>query len=50
MALACSQAPDGKGHWTMQLLADQLVVLGLVDKVSDETVRRVLKNKTSSRG
>jgi len=50
VALACSQAPDGKSHWTMQLLADQLVVLGLVDKVSDETVRRVLKNKTSSRG
>jgi transposase len=50
VALACSQAPEGRGHWTMQMLADQLVVLGLVDKVSDETVRRVLKNGRSSHG
>lgn len=50
VALACSEAPDGRGHWTMQLLADKLVVLGLVDSVSDETVRRVLKNRRSSRG
>lgn len=50
VALACSDAPPGKDHWTMQMLADQLVVLGLVDSVSDETVRRVLKNRRSSRG
>lgn len=50
VALACSQAPEGKGSWTMQMLADQLVVLGVVDKVSDDTVRRVLKNRRSSRG
>jgi transposase len=50
VALACSGAPEGKAHWTMQLLADQLVVLGLVDSISDETVRRVLKNRRSSRG
>lgn len=50
VALACSQPPTDRGHWTMQLLADQLVVLGVVDTVSDETVRRVLKNRKSSRG
>jgi len=50
VALACSQAPEGRSHWTMQLLADQLVTLGLVDGVSDDTVRRVLKNRRSSRG
>lgn len=50
VALACSEAPEGKDHWTMQLLADRLVVLGLVDSISDETVRRVLNNRRSSRG
>ena len=50
VAIACTQAPDGHGHWTMQLLADKLVALNVVDSVSDETVRRVLKNRRSSRG
>jgi transposase len=43
VALACSQPPEGREHWTMQLLADRLVELGVVDSISDETVRRVLK-------
>ncbi|MBX3656788.1 MAG: IS630 family transposase, partial [Ramlibacter sp.] len=43
IAEACSKPPDGQAHWTMQLLADRLVELRLVDSVSDETVRRVLK-------
>ena len=47
VALACSDAPDGLERWTMQLLADQLVELSVIDEpVSDETVRRTLK-KTS---
>lgn len=50
VALACSAPPEGRAHWAMQLLADQIVTLGLVDSVSDETVRRVLKNKRSSPG
>ena len=50
VAIACSQAPEGRGSWTMQLLADQLVTLGVIDTVSDETVRRVPKNRRSSRG
>ena len=50
VALACTDPPEGKAHWTMQLLADQLVSLGLTDSISDETVRRVLKNRGSSRG
>jgi hypothetical protein len=48
--LACSDPPRGRCHWTLQLLADELVVLGLVDKVSTETVRQALKKTTSSRG
>jgi transposase len=50
VALACSEPPDGRDCWTMQLLADRLVALEVVDSVSDETVRRTLKKTRSSRG
>ena len=50
VALACSQAPEGRSRWTMQLLADRLVELAVVDAISDETVRRALKKTRSSRG
>ncbi len=50
IALACSAPPDGRKRWTMQLLADKLVELAVVDAVSDETVRRVLQKTRSSRG
>jgi transposase len=50
IALACSAPPDGRKEWTMKLLADRLVELEVVDTVSDETVRRVLKKTNSSRG
>jgi hypothetical protein len=48
--VACSDPPQGRCHWTLRLLADELVVLGLVDAVSTETVRRALKKTTSSPG
>ena len=48
--LACSEPPKGRCHWTLQLLADELVVLGLVDRIGIETVRLALKKTTSSRG
>ena len=50
IALACSAPPDERTTWTMQLLADRLVRLGVVDALSDETVRRTLKKTCSSRG
>ena len=50
MALACSPPPDGRKRWTMQLLADELIELEVVDAVSDETVRRTLQKTRSSRG
>jgi transposase len=50
VTLACSAPPAGQGRWTLQLLADQLVVLQVVDAISDETVRRTLKKTRSSRG
>jgi transposase len=46
VALACSTPPEGQAVWSMWLLADELVALGLVESISDETVRRTLK-KTS---
>lgn len=50
VALACSSPPDGRATWTLQLLADRLVELDVVDSVSYETVRRTLKKTSSSRG
>ena len=41
--LACSDPPEGRCHWTLSLLADELVALGLVGSVSTETVRQALK-------
>ena len=43
VATACSAAPEGRTRWTMQLLAEQLMSLGIVDSISDETVRQTLK-------
>jgi hypothetical protein len=48
--LACSDPPRGRCHWTLQLLADELVVLGLLKTVSVETVRQALKKTTLSLG
>jgi transposase len=48
--LACSDPPQGRCRWTLHLLADELVVLGLVESISTETVRQALKKTTSSRG
>src|SRR5262249_57663055 len=49
IALACSRPPQGRAGWTLQLLADQLVALEVVEAVSDETVRRTLKKTNLSR-
>jgi transposase len=51
VALACSDAPGERETWTMQLLADRLVELHVIDEpISDETVRRTLKKMNSSPG
>jgi transposase len=50
VALSCSEPPTGKAKWSMRLLAERLVELRVVEAVSDETVRRVLKKTRSSRG
>ena len=43
VALACSTPPEGRTRWTLRLLADRLVELQVVDRVSYETVRQALK-------
>ena len=48
--LACSTPPEGCAKWSMQLLADQLVTLDIVEEICGETVRKVLKKTNSSRG
>jgi transposase len=50
VALACTAPPGERETWTMRLLAERLVALGVVDRISDETVRRALKKTTSSPG
>ncbi len=49
-ALACSNPPAGRGRWTLQLLAWRLVELGIVDSISTEPIRKVLKKATSNPG
>jgi transposase len=51
VALTCSESPEGRERWSMQLLADRLVQLQIIQQpISDETVRRTLKKMTSSPG
>ena len=50
IAVACSQAPEGRARWSLRLLADKAVELQLCDSLSHETVRHILKKTNSSRG
>ena len=50
IALHCSPPPDGQQRWTVELLTEHFVALGVSPPVSDETVRRSLKQTASSRG
>jgi putative transposase len=50
VAVTCSTAPEGRERWTLRLLADQAVELGLAAALSHETVRQVLKKTNSNRG
>jgi Homeodomain-like domain len=42
-ALACSAPPEGRARWTLRLLEDKVVELGIVERASDNTIGRVLK-------
>ncbi len=48
--IACSEAPKGCARWTLHLIADKLVQLNVVDSISHESVRSLLKKTNSSPG
>ena len=48
IALACSKPPKGRVRWTLRLLENKVVELGIVDRASDSTIGRVLKKTSSS--
>jgi hypothetical protein len=49
VALACSKPPKGRVRWTLRLLENKVVELGIVDRASDSTIGRVLKKTSPSR-
>jgi transposase len=49
-AIACSQPPAGKAHWSLQMIADKVMELGYVAHISTEAVRKYLKKSSSSPG
>ena len=50
IALACSNAPEGRDRWTLELLCEELVRLKVVESVCRETIRQCLKKTSLSRG
>ena len=42
-AIACSEPPEGRSRWTMQMIADELIRLEIVDYITDSTVCAVMK-------
>lgn len=46
--IACSQPPEGTARWTLQLIADKLVQLDVVESISHESVRQLLKKQTEA--
>jgi transposase len=50
VAIACSEAPEGRARWTLQLIADELVRLGVVESISDTAVCNTLKKTNLNLG
>ncbi len=48
IALACSKPPKGRARWTLRLLENKVVELGIVDRASDSTIGRALKKTLSN--
>ena len=48
IALACSKPPKGRARWTLRLLENKVVALGIVERASDSTIGRTLKKTLSS--
>jgi len=50
IALTCSQPPEGRVRWTLQLLADKVVELGILDSISDHGIGDLLKKTKLNHG
>jgi hypothetical protein len=50
ITIACSQAPDGRKRWTMQLLKEKLIQMQVVESIDTATICRTLKKMRSNRG
>ncbi len=50
VAIACSEAPEGRERWTLQLIADEMVRLGIVESLSHTAVADTLKKTNFSLG
>src|SRR6202043_2752872 len=48
IALACSKPPKGRARWSLRLLENKVVELGIVDRASDSTIGRTLKKTFST--
>jgi hypothetical protein len=48
ITIACSHPPEGYAHWTLDLLADKMVKLKIVDAISGKTIGRVLKKRVKT--
>lgn len=48
IALACTEAPEGYSKWSVRLLKNKVIELKIMDTVSRETIRRVLKKRNLS--
>ena len=48
-SIACSEPPEGQAKWTLSMLADKVVELEIVERISPQTVMRTLKKTSSSR-
>lgn len=48
VALACGSAPEGRARWTVRLLAEKVIELGIMETVSHETIRTTLKKRSLS--
>lgn len=50
IALVCGDPPEGHEDWSLRLIADRVIELGMVEKISHETIRRLLKKTRSNPG
>lgn len=48
IALSCNEPPEGFSRWSLRLLADKVGELNYIDKISHESIRRVLKKRTQA--